>query len=85
MTDGARYWDEWDEDTGIPWWDHGRRQLNAVIRSVNQWSLDGRPDDQAPALRRRVDMGLQTFAAVDGGGGWADVLREIGAYLDGAR
>jgi hypothetical protein len=43
---------------------HGRKKLNVIIRLVNEWSLNYRPDDQVAMLLRRIDMGLQTFAKI---------------------
>lgn len=79
-----RYWEEWDENTGIDWWNHGRKQLNVVIRLVNEWTLDGRPAEKAPRLSRRIDMGLQTFGKTDGGSAWAVVLGEMKEYVEGS-
>jgi hypothetical protein len=80
----ARHWKEWPENTPIDWWNQGRRQLNQIIRLVNQWSLAGCPRDATPELLRHIDLGLQTFAGEDGGNGWAETLREMREYLQGS-
>lgn len=76
-----RYFSEWSELTEVPWWNAGRKQLNAVIRLVNDWVLDDCPVEDAPRLLKVIDKGLQTFAATDGGDGWADELREMRTHI----
>lgn len=80
MTDD-RYFDEWAENTEIAWWNDGRRQLNIIIRLVNAWTLDGCPGDQVERLLRHIEMGCQTFAAQDGGGGWLNCLQGMREYV----
>ena len=76
-----RYFEEWDENTRIDWWNHGRKQLNVIIRLVNGWTLDGAPDEGAALLLRHIDKGLQTFAKDDERAEWGDVLREMQRYV----
>lgn len=78
-----RYFEEWSENTPISWWNDGRRQLNTVVRMVNEWSLAGRPPEGSSLILRHIDMGLQTFAAQDGGSGWAAELEKMKAYVEG--
>lgn len=76
-----KYFTKWPENTPIDWWNEGRKQLNVIIDKVNAWTLNGAPVEDAALLLRHIDMGLQTFAAQDGGGGWADELREMQQYI----
>lgn len=76
-----KYFTEWSECTEIEWWNEGRRKLNAIIRMVNKWSIDGCPAKRAERILRHIDMGEQTFAATDGGSGWLKELREMRAYV----
>lgn len=75
-----RYFKEWDPNSGIPRWDHDRKRLNEIIALVNDWTLHGSAPDEAPRLRRRINMGLQTFASETDS--YADDLREMMAYID---
>jgi hypothetical protein len=76
-----RYWDEWSERSPISWWNEGRAKLNVIIRLVNEWTLDGRPESESPRILRRIEMGLQTFAGPDCGASWGDVLVEMRDYV----
>lgn len=76
-----RYWDEWSECSPIKWWNEGRAKLNIVIRLVNEWTIDGRPENEAPKLLRRIEMGLETFAGPECGASWDDVLVEMQDYV----
>ena len=76
-----RYWDEWSECSPIKWWNEGRAKLNVIIRSVNEWTVDERPESEAPRLLRRIEMGLQTFAGPECGASWGDVLVEMRDYV----
>lgn len=69
-----KYFDEWPETTPIEWWNVGRKQLNVVIRIVNEWTLDGCDANCVPRILRHIDKDLQTFAAKDGGSGWQEEL-----------
>jgi len=80
-----RYFQKWDEHTDVPWWNTGRAQLNAVIARVNDWTLDDCPRDAAGKLLRYIDMGMLTFAAIDGGSGWREVLVEMREYVEEER
>jgi hypothetical protein len=82
MSNRDRYFDEWNEDTSIDWWNEGRRKLNAVIRLVNKWTLGGCSSTPVEVIHRHIDMGLQTFAAQDGGSGWAEQLVKLRDYVD---
>lgn len=82
---GECFFTEWPDQTQVGWWNHGRKQLNEVIRAVNEWTLADRPREEGAALLRRIDMGLKTFATVDGGSGWAEELRKMRRYVERAR
>jgi len=48
---------------------------------VNAWTIDDCPRESAPRILRYIEKGLQTFAARDGGEGWADELRQMDKYV----
>ena len=77
-----RYFDEWPEDSPISWWNEGRKKLNEIVRLVNRWTLNGQPRWRRDQVVRHIDMGLQTFAARDGGSGWAEALHEMKQYME---
>ena len=81
MSGRDRYFDEWPENSPIGWWNEGRAKLNKIISLVNEWTLDGCPDGDRDRILRRIEMGQQTFASHDGGGGWLDDLTEMKAYV----
>jgi hypothetical protein len=79
----SRYFDEWSENTETGWWNEGRKKLNVIIRMVNEWTLGGCPSDRVEVLLRHIEMGLQTFAARDGGSGWEKELIVMRQYIEG--
>jgi hypothetical protein len=81
MRSRDQYFNEWSEKSSIAWWNEGRSKLNIVIRLVNDWTLDGCPRDGVSRLLCRIDMGLQTFGAEDGGSCWAECLEGMLAYV----
>jgi len=76
-----KYFTEWDEDSPITWRSAGRKQLNVIIRIVNEWTIDGCPDGHSAKILRRIEMGTETFAAQDGGSAWAKELDEMRDYV----
>ncbi len=72
MNTNYQFVKEWPEDTNIAWWNEGRHELNKVIRLYNKWQVDG-----------FSELGLQTFANVDGGSGWRDQLDEMKKFVEG--
>jgi len=80
-----RYFDRWPTDTGINWWDEGRKELNKAISLVNDWTLSGCPEEDADKILKHLDMGLQTFGVQDGGESWADELRKMQQYIQEKR
>lgn len=77
-----RYIAEWDENTDISWWNAGRKRLNKVIQAFNDWQrkaqIEGSFDPRAAReLLAFIEEGRQTWAAVDGGSGWLEVLEEM--------
>jgi len=78
-----KYFSEWDENTKIDWWREGRIKLNTIIRMVNDWTLEGKPSSQKAKLLRYIDMGVQTFAAQDGGEVWKEELLSMQKYIQG--
>ena len=77
-----RYFDEWPEDTPIGWWNEGRKKTNTIVRLVNEWTVDGSPDDKKARLLRQIEMGLQTFATEGTDGpGWRRDLLEMRDYV----
>ena len=82
MSNRDCYFDEWDENSPIGWWNDGRKKTNVIIRLVNEWTLGGSPDGERVRLLRRIEMGLQTFADEHtGGSGWRRDLLEMRDYV----
>lgn len=79
-----RYFTEWPVDNNASWaswWNDGRKQLNKVIRLVNDWTINGKPDAETDVLLRHIDMGLQTYADQDGAEAWVKDLKEMADYI----
>lgn len=77
----ARYFEEWDEDTEIAWWNAGRKKLNVLIRRANEWTLCGAPPEESARILREIDAGLQTFTDEEGGSGWREELARLADYV----
>ncbi len=62
------------------------QNLNKVIRKYNKLLRTATPERPRPKLRSKilalVEQGVQTWANVDGGSGWRDVLIFIKDQLD---
>lgn len=75
------YLEEWDENTGINWWNDGRKKLNKVIRKFNQWQINGMTEKKKIKLLSKIDHGKQTFGSWDGGSGYWDELDKMEDYI----
>lgn len=74
--------EEWDEDTPISWRNAGRKRLNVVVRMANAWQLEQDFDhEESFKVLAHIDLGKRSWATVDGGGGWLEVLEEIEAFI----
>jgi hypothetical protein len=75
------YFDEWSETSPIEWWNEGRKKLNVLIRMANDWTLNGKPEEEKTMMLRKIDMGKQTFAKQEENGGWWEELEKIEKYV----
>jgi len=78
----ARYFEEWDENTEIAWWNAGRKRLNVIIRAFNAWQREAQIEDAHDASKAReilafIEEAKQTWASKDGASGWLEVLEEM--------
>jgi hypothetical protein len=67
---------EWCENTGIGWWDQGRKQLNKVIRKFNKWILNDIDDlKKTNKLLKKINNHLnKEYCNQDGGQSWKEEL-----------
>jgi len=79
----AKYEEEFDTNTGIDWWDDGRRKANKIIRRYNKWLRNGCPPEKKEKLLARIEQGLQTFAS-DGcdGPAWRESLLRLKSQVE---
>lgn len=77
--------EEWDEnppeDFRIEWQVEGRKKLNKVIRSFNEWQMDGFPDSGKQKLLALIEHGIQTFGLTNGGSQWMAALERMKAFV----
>ena len=67
---------EWDENTGISWWNEGRTNLNKVIRKYNKW-IDSFQKDRVKTAKLivKIEEHLQMhYSNQDGGSGYREEL-----------
>ncbi len=82
---------DWPVPFHLPdWQKEGRGRLNKVIASYNKWVRHGLIHGEFSVVEGRavnadIEFGLQTWADVDGGGPWAEALREIRIHLVATR
>lgn len=73
---------EVDEDTDIEWWTTNRKKLNEVIRSFNQWQLNGFSEDGRTVVSQAV-ADVQEFGDNNSFSEWQfDIIKEMRQHLE---
>lgn len=73
---------EIDEETDIEWWTTNRKKLNEVIRSFNQWQLNGFSEEGREVVSQAVET-LKEFGDNNSFSDWQfDIITEMREHLE---